>query len=637
MCGIAGSISWNKTEKEEYNNIKRIISALSHRGPDYKEVQNYGKLNIGHARLSIIDLNENANQPMLDNSQRYVISFNGEIYNFKEIRKRLISKGVTFKTKSDTEVILESYVLWKEKCLEIFEGMFVFAIWDRQTETLFIARDRMGEKPIFLVPYEGENFNKGLIFSSELKALLTHPKVKINFDNNAIWEYLSLNYVLSSSCIIKNVKKLEPGCFGFFSKKENFVKKYWELKKYFINKRNPNSLNNTMDDFNSLLSNTLEKQINSDVPLGAFLSGGVDSSIVVAAANRVNQKEKLKTFCIGFDEYDYNEISKSKFVSSLFKNENFSKVISLDIKNDFTKILDRVCDEPLADTSIIPMFYLCKFAKEYVTVTLSGDGADEIFLGYETYIADKLKKYLDFFPRQFKSFFFDIAKNYFPVSHKKISFDYKLKQFLSGCILSKNEAHYWWRNIFSENLKKEIFVDGFKRNFDDTFEKFSSLFSEVKTCDFLDQASYVDIKTWLVDSILVKVDRASMSNSLECRAPFLNHKIVEFAASLPVEWKLKNFTKKSFLKKSQASYLPKKVLYSKKRGFNSPISFWLNNQLNKIGKEITYDSSLKEIIREKFIKKIWYEHENMLEDHGYRLFGLICLGYWLNGVKAIKK
>ena len=187
--------------------------------------------------------------------------------------------------------------------------MFVFAIWDRQTETLFIARDRMGEKPIFLVPYEGENFNKGLIFSSELKALLTHTKVKINFDNNAIWEYLSLNYVLTSSCIIKNVKKLEPGCFGFFSKKENFVKKYWELKKYFINKRNPNSLNNTMDDFNSLLSNTLQKQINSDVPLGAFLSGGVDSSIVVSAI--IATEKKIETFCIGFDEYDYNEISKS--------------------------------------------------------------------------------------------------------------------------------------------------------------------------------------------------------------------------------------------------------------------------------------------------------------------------------------
>ena len=283
------------------------------------------------------------------------------------------------------------------------------------------------------------------------------------------------------------------------------------------------------------------------------------------------------------------------------------------------------------------MFFLCKFARENITVALSGDGADEIFLGYETYLADKLKNVFDLLPMKITKFLHYFANRFFPVSHNKVSFDYKLKQFLGGCTLPKKEAHYWWRNIFSEKFKKEICIDSFAEGLDNPFIKFSKIFRDVKSCNFLDQVSYVDIKTWLVDSILMKVDRASMANSLECRAPFLSHKIVEFAASLPADLKLQNFRKKAFLRKSQASYLPKKILNSKKRGFNSPISFWLNNQLNKLGKEITFDSNITNIIREESIKKMWSEHEEKVVDHGHRLFGLVCLGHWLDGVKKIKK
>ena len=282
------------------------------------------------------------------------------------------------------------------------------------------------------------------------------------------------------------------------------------------------------------------------------------------------------------------------------------------------------------------MFHLCKFTREHVTVALSGDGADEIFLGYDTYLADKLKKYFNFIPNRFKNFLSSHLHQLIPVSHSKVSLDYRLKQFLDGSILSNKEAHYWWRNIFSDKLKKEIIVDGFHENLNNPFEIYSSFFQDVSSCDFLDQVSYVDIKTWLVDSILMKVDRASMANSLECRAPFLNHKIIEFVASLPVSWKLNNLKKKSFLKKSQKSFLPKSILNTKKLGFNSPISYWFNNELNKIGKEITLDSKLKEIIKKKSIEKLWIEHEQKKVDHGYRLFGLVCLGYWLDTIERIK-
>ncbi len=637
MCGIAGSVCWDRIRKDEYSNINKVTYALNHRGPDFRSVKNYGKANIGHTRLSIIDLHKNANQPMQDSTDRYVISFNGEIYNFKEVKKKLIAKGVIFKTKSDTEVILESFKMWKEKCLELLEGMFVFVIWDKRKESLFFARDRIGEKPIFLVPYDGKNFHRGIIFASELKALLIHPKIEININNHAVWEYLSLNYVLSNSCMIKGVKKLDPGCFAFFSKNSYMIKKYWELKNFFLNKRTFKSEENAIEEFNDLLTSTLRKQINSDVPLGAFLSGGVDSSTIVAAINRVNNDKKFKTFCIGFDENDYNEIPQSNYVSNLFGYESLNKVVSVDIKKDLLKILDKVCDEPLADTSIIPMFYLCKFAREHVTVTLSGDGADEAFLGYETYIANKLKYFFDFLPTKFKSFLSSSVNHIVPVSHNKVSFDYKLKQFLGSSNLTKKEAHFWWRNIFSDQFKRKVFIDGFAESYGSTFDKFSILFEDVRQCDFLDQASYVDIKTWLVDSILMKVDRASMANSLECRAPFLNHKIIEFAASLPVEWKLKNFKKKAFLKKSQAKYLTNKILNSKKRGFNSPVSSWFKGQLNELGKEITFNSCLTNFIKKESIEKMWDQHEKKKVDHGYRLFGLVCLGHWIETVRSIKK
>ena len=343
----------------------------------------------------------------------------------------------------------------ERKCLELFEGMFVFIIWDKIDEILFLARDRMGEKPVFFVPYDGKNFESGIIFSSELKALLLHPNVKINVDNNTIWEYLSLNYVLTSSCMITEVKNwsLVP---LLYLQKLLLIERILEIKSFFLNKRRISSLEDTIQEFNFLLTSTVKKQINSDVPLGAFLSGGVDSSTIVASANRVIKNDKFKTFCIGFDEFNYNEIPKSDYVSNLFNNKKFNQIISFDIKNNFLKILDKVCDEPLADTSIIPMFFLCKFARENITVALSGDGADEIFLGYETHLADKLKNVFDLLPMKITKFLHYFANRFFPVSHNKVSFDYKLKQFLEGAHYQKKKLIIGGEIFFLRNLRKKF-------------------------------------------------------------------------------------------------------------------------------------------------------------------------------------
>ncbi len=278
------------------------------------------------------------------------------------------------------------------------------------------------------------------------------------------------------------------------------------------------------------------------------------------------------------------------------------------------------------------MYYLTKFTKNHVTVSLSGDGADELFIGYETYVANKLKKITSFLPNFFLENLSSTVNRFFPVSHEKISFDYKLKQFLSGCSLSSFEAHFWWRNIFPDNLKKEIFNE-YSEKLISPLERYKEFFDDVSECDFIDQASYVDINTWLVDNVLVKLDRTSMANSLECRSPFLSHKIVEFAASLKPSWKINGFKKKDFLKKSQSNILPKKILIAKKKGFNSPISIWFNNSLNKIAKEITLDSSMTDLIKKNSIEKLWKEHENKKSDHSFRLFGLTCLSRWISTQK----
>ena len=629
MCGIAGSLRWEKSNSNELKNLKKISSFLNHRGPNFSEVKKIDNVVFAHTRLAIIDLDKSANQPMSDISGRFSIVYNGEIYNFKEIRKKLLSYGTVFKTDSDTEVILESYKIWDKKCLDFFEGMFAFAIWDKKSKKLFLARDRLGEKPLFYYPFNGRNFNDGIIFSSELRALLKHPNVKFNISNQGIWEYLSLNYILGNSCIIKGVKKLEPAHFMSIEKNKFSITKYWHLKNYFINKKKYSSKNEALNEFKSLLDNTVKKQQISDVKLGAFLSGGIDSSTIVASMCNTKQKKTIDAFCVGFQEENYSEVEQSKYLSNFFNIKNYSLNIGSEIQKDFLKILDSTNDEPIGDTSILPMYYLTKFTKNHVTVSLSGDGADELFIGYETYLANKLKKITSFLPNFFLEHLSSSINRFFPVSHAKISFDYKLKQFLSGCSLSNFEAHFWWRNIFPDNLKKEMFKK-YNEKLISPLVRYQKFFEDVSDCDFIDQTSYVDINTWLVDNVLVKLDRTSMANSLECRSPFLNHKIVEFAASLRSDWKMNGFKKKDFLKKSQSNILPKKILNAKKKGFNSPVSIWLNNSLNKIAKELTLDSEITNFIKKNTVEKLWKEHEEKKIDHSFRLFGLTCLSRWIS-------
>jgi len=621
MCGIAGALDWASAPCVD--DVRSVTDAMVHRGPDAGAIEADGPLVLGHRRLSIIDTRAIANQPMWNRDKSLCIVFNGEIYNFGELRAELEMKSFAFQTNSDTEVILHAYAQYGVECLQRIVGMYAFALWDRSKQRLFIARDRMGEKPLYY-----HVTREGIIFASELKALRLHPRCPKDINPLAISQFLSLNYILTNTCILNGVEKLPPAHFMLVERgKAPSVREYWSLKNAFLNKPDWSDTRLAQRRLNELLRQSAQGQSISDVPLGAFLSGGIDSSTIVATMAQLNGAELTKTFSIGFKEKSYSELPESERVAAFLQVDYKTRVVDPAIAVHFPRIVASF-DEPFADTSMIPTYFLCQFTRENVTVSLSGDGADELFLGYETYVADKLHRVLSGCPDAVLESASRVVDLFWPVSFRKVSFDYKLRQFLRGGRLDFPKSHYFWRTIFSDEEKGAVLRDGLSRA-SDPAQDFESYCEDVASCEYLDQASYVDMKTWLVDDILIKVDQASMAHSLESRAPFLDHRVVEFAAGLPAKWKLRGFRTKAILKDSQAEHLPRETLHRKKRGFNAPVSNWFSGELMDIGKQATYDSGIRDWIHTAALDKLWNAHANRREDNGLKLFGLASLGLWL--------
>jgi asparagine synthase (glutamine-hydrolysing) len=638
MCGIVGSLNWQKPDEEAL--ILRMTGAIAHRGPDAEKVKTIGPMVFGHRRLSIIDVSPLSNQPMSDISGRYWIVYNGELYNFKKLKTELEGLGHPFKTHSDTEVILEAYKRFGQDCVDHFVGMFAFAIWDREEQSLFMARDRMGEKPLYYAFNKTLNNNQNdsnIVFASELKALRLHPTVSSKINPKAISQILSLNYVLTDTCILEGVEKLPPAHTLFIKKgKAPVIKCYWQLNDHFHNKVKWSSKEEAIEKLQSLMQESVAGQMIADVPLGAFLSGGIDSSTIVANMKALKDSKSIQTFSIGFHEKSYNEIAESKQVADFLKVDHHTQFIDANMAKILPKII-QATDEPFADSSIIPTYFLAQFSREKVKVCLSGDGGDELFVGYETYAADKLYQYVKHIPKGILKYLSSNVDKYIPMSHNKISFDYKLKQFLKGCLFDFKKAHYSWRTIFSDAEKNTLLDPDILESVtqQDPYASFEKFYQDVEGCHPLDQASYVDMKTWMVDDILVKVDRLSMAHSLEVRAPFLNHHLVEFAASLPIDWKMKGFEKKHILKMSQKKNLPSEILYRPKKGFNAPISPWFAKELQTLGKEATLDNpALHAWCRKDSMEQLWKEQLSGQKDNGLKLFGLMCLGLWLNSTTS---
>lgn len=625
MCGIAGKLSWTLCPEERL--VRKITDEMSLRGPDADGFYFDDYIGLGHRRLAIIDLSELGRQPMFDRERKYCVVFNGEIYNYQELKKELSALGAEFRTHSDTEIILEGYKYWGVDCVKKFNGMFAFALWDIENKALFISRDRLGKKPLFYYQLS----DGGIVFSSELKAILHEPEIKKRLSLDAVNQYLSLGYILTDSAIIKGVKKLPPAHSLLIKQNESpKIWEYWQLEKFF-DKKIKIEEEEAAKHLKNLIDDAVKLRMISDVPLGAFLSGGLDSSSIVAAMAAQKNPLDVKTFSIGFKEKSYSELPEAELVANILKVSHKQKVVDLQMAEILPEIV-RLADEPFADNSMIPTYYLSQYAREYVTVAIAGDGGDEMFAGYETYNADKLYRYLNCFPKPVLNLFSKIATGLIPTSFDKVSFDFKIKKFLSGCALPFAEAHYSWREIFSDQDKSQLVPKKYLSELKTPLAKnqFVHFFKKVSSAHQIDQAMYVDLKTWLVNDILVKADRMSMATSLELRAPLLDYRIAEFAATLPVNLKLNGFTKKYILKKSQEGVLPNKIIYRKKMGFNAPVAHWLTNGLEKTFSNLQKDNLLfSEIISSEQINKMLEEHRSKKLDNSFKLFTLLNLGLWL--------
>jgi len=624
MCGIAGIINWQAPPDRA--SVERMVQAMIHRGPDHQAVKVIGSAALGHSRLAIIDLDPVSNQPMgLPHAGLWMV-FNGEIYNFKKLRLELEGFGVIFKTKGDAEVLLQAYHKWGSDCLSRLNGMFAFAIWDERNRRLFMARDRAGKKPLYYAILSGG----GVVFSSELKALRLHPEISSEISTEAVQQYLSLGYTLSSSCILKNVIKLPAAHYLMIEVgKQNSPKEYWKLDQFFRDKKSYAGDGEATEALDELIKDAVHDRLVSDVPLGSFLSGGIDSSTIVSAMSRLIPLDKIQTYSIGFQEESYSELPEARDVAN-FLNVNLQ---DRQVGDDMARILPAImqtADEPFADNSIIPFYYLAQLASSQVKVCLSGDGSDEFFAGYETYIADIMHQKSTWIPKGIGNMFYLLGDNFFPINFDKVHLTEKILRFLQGNCLDSHRAHMSWRVVFQEADRKKLLRKEHWNNNDDPMRHINPYFKRVKDCHFLDQAMYVDIKTWLVDDILVKVDRATMAHSLEARTPFLDYRIMEFAASLPVNLKMKGLNKKYLLKRSQAGHLPQSVLQRTKKGFNAPVSHWLNGELQDLCYEASTGPAMEEWFDVSFIKNLWDEHRLKRRDNGHKIFSLASFGFWLS-------
>jgi len=636
MCGITGIISSNQKELAK---IAVATQTLSKRGPDHQNIVSFKNLALGHARLSIIDTTKGANQPLEDDTNRYTIVFNGEIYNYKELKKELMDKDVVFNTNSDTEVLLNLYIQEGKECLNKLNGFFAFAIYDKQEESLFVARDRMGIKPL-LYHFEEDQ----LIFASELKAILSF-NIKKTIDKASLFNYLQFNYIPSNNSILENVKKLKPGHFFLIENlnnlKDGIVEElYYEVpfNKEATIQTSAFNYDKSKEILKDLLDDAVQKRLVSDVPIGTFLSGGVDSSIISLIAKK--HKPDLQTFSIGFKDEPY--FDETKYANAVAKKIGSNhKVFSLsnnDLYENLNEILDYI-DEPFADSSAIAVYLLSKYTINDVTVALSGDGADEMFSGYNKHMAEFKSRHPGIKESLIKSGFPLWRKLPKSRNTKLTNINRQLYKFSLGSKLSNKDRYWKWASIINEEkanylLKEELIFNPQKLS-DTAFEykkRKEEILKNIRKEGDINDVLYTDMKMVLTNDMLRKVDAMSMANSLEVRTPFLDHRLVNFAFSLPTAFKINSGMKKKILQDAYREELPEEIYKRPKHGFEVPLLSWFRNELKStIEDDLLNDDFIEEqgifnVIAIKELKKQLFS--NNPEDSPATIWALIVFNTW---------
>ena len=623
MCGICGTLYRDQERTVDENVLRQMSSLLSHRGPDDSGIYRKGNVGLAHRRLSIIDLSPAGHQPMPNEDESVWIVFNGEIYNYPDIRRNLQSKGHRFRSNTDTETIIHLYEDKGEDCVQDLRGMFAFAIWDAKKRRLFCARDRVGKKP-FVYAHTGE----GLFFASEIKSLLACSSLDKKIDYSAMHHYLTYQYVPSPLSIFATIKKLPPGHVLIYEDDTLTIKRYWNLS--YRNKLHLPSLEDYGKRLEELFEEAVRIRLRSDVPLGAFLSGGIDSSLVVAMMQRL-MNQPVKTFSIGFKEEAYDELAFARMAARQYQTDHHEFVV----KPDALSILPQLVwhyNEPFADSSAIPTYYVSKMTREHVTVALNGDGGDESFAGYERYVADKLADYYRYVPPFIRDGIFQKVINCLPYSTNRKSFVRRLKRFIKGISEVPERRYVRWICFFDNEMKRDLYTPSFDAltKGTDSVDLTVGWYGRSDAEAFIDRTLFVDVMSYLPEDLLVKVDIATMAHSLEARSPFLDHKLMEFAASLPDDLKLRGIESKYLLKHTLCNMIPRPIVQRKKMGFGVPLDMWFRNDL----KEMAYDVLLAKKCTERgyfkpeSLQKLLDEHASERYDHSYRIWALLFLEMW---------
>ncbi len=603
MCGITGIYLFeNIISDEHHHQVRKAISKLSRRGPDNSGIYEYSNVLLGHSRLSVIDITETASQPFTDPTGRYTIIYNGETYNFKRLRNILIRKGFQFKSQSDTEVVLYLYILKGVKFLNDLDGFFSLAIYDYKKRSLLLARDRFGIKPLYY--YYGNN---KLVFASEMKALFQYDVPKI-IDNASLFTYLQLNYIPGPATIFEEVKKMSPGHYIFINSVENVTvneEKYYSLP---LPDEKPSQLfsyDQSCQKLHELLESSVINRLVSDVALGSFLSGGIDSSIISAIAAK--HIDKLNTFSIGFkDESMFDETYYANKVAKMH-NTNHT-VFSLTNDDLFECLFDTLnyMDEPFADSSALAVYILSKQTRQKVTVALSGDGADELFAGYNKHMAEYRALYPGFKEKAASALYFLLSN--LPQSRNN-PISNKIRQavrFGKGVKLNDPDRYWNWCKIASEKDAADLMI---KNDFNSNYQSRKDIYLDVfkKYPNTINKTLYSDMRLVLPYDMLTKVDLMSMANSLEVRVPFLNHQLVDYVMSLPENFKIDKNNRKIILKDTFSYLLPEEIIHRSKHGFEVPLLKWFRNELSSIiHNDLLEDNFIKEqnIFNPNGIKKL---------------------------------
>jgi len=601
--------------------LGRMCAAIRHRGPDEDGFYINSGVGLGMRRLSIIDL-KSGQQPIHNQDRTAWIVFNGEIYNYRELRDKLEKLGHTFYTNSDTEAIVHAYDQYGADCPKHLRGMFAFAIWDERTEELFLARDRVGKKPLLYAQVNGQ-----FVFGSEFTALLPHPGLSKDIDFEAIDHYLSFMCVPAPLTAYRSIRKLEPGHSLRYRKGELKIERYWQPD--FSRKLNI-SEQEAGEQTIKILRDAVRVRLMSEVPLGAFLSGGIDSSAVVALMAE-ESSQPVKTFSIGFEEQDFSELHHARRVAEHVGADHHEFIVRPDAL-EVLPILVEHYGEPYADSSAIPTYYVARETRKHVTVALNGDGGDESFAGYERYAAMRLAERYHRIPAVLRESVVRQTIELMPSSETRRGRIRDLKRFVQSASLPGVERYLRWVSVFDSETKQDLLTEDFKRQTQGVRAAglLEPWFARANGSGIVDAVLLTDIMTYLPNDLLVKVDIATMANSLEARSPFLDHHVMEFAASLPVKFKLRGLTTKYLLKRILTKLLPAENLDRRKMGFGVPIGHWFRGQLQPFLREtILAEKSLKRgLFRPEVVSRMVELHTRGERDYSHQLWTLLMLELW---------